>query len=145
MVMQKGFTLLETLLSVAIVGVIAAMAIPVAHILQAKNNMYIATGTVAHALREAQFYSSTMKEDSQWGIYIDAPTITVFKGSSYSMRDTNSDGQYTLPSFLQLSGVREVLFVKNSMSPQNTGTITLTSATNDTKSITINERGMFTY
>jgi hypothetical protein len=101
--------------------------------------------TTVHALREAGFFSETMKEDSQWGVNMATSTITVFKGATYATRDTTWDETYTFPPSITLSGIAQEVYTKNSNTPATTGTITLTSTFYDTRTITINADGILDY
>jgi len=139
-----GFTLIEVLLSVAIIGLLVGLSLPVYLSFQNRNDVDIATQTIAETLRRGCAYSRAVQADSQWGVAILPTAITLFKGSSYASRDTTADETVTLPAVATVSGLTEVVFGKLSGTPTATGTITLTSPAT-TRSISLNAKGMVDY
>lgn len=142
---QRGFTLIEALLSVSIIGLLAGLSLPIYASFQNRNNLDIATQSIADALRRAQIYSRGVSGDSQWGVEIQPTSVTLFKGSVFSGRDATYDEVTTIPSIISIGGLSEVLFAKLSGAPSTTGDITLVVSPNDTRTITINTKGMVSY
>ena len=142
---MKGFTLLEVLLSVATISVIAGIGIPIYQSLQVRNDLDIAAITIAQNFRRAQTLSQAMDGDTTWGVRMQSGNITLFQGASYAGRNVNFDEVFDVPISIAPSGVQEVVFTKFSGEPQITGTVTLTTNTNETRNITINEKGMVSY
>lgn len=142
---QRGFTLIEALLSVSIIGLLAGLSLPIYASFQNRNNLDIATQSIADALRRAQIYSHGVSGDSQWGVEIQPTSVTLFKGSVFSGRDATYDEVTTIPSIISIGGLSEVLFAKLSGAPSTTGDITLVVSPNDTRTITINTKGMVSY
>lgn len=141
---SHGFTLLEVLLCVAAIGILAGLSLPVARTMLTKNDLDIATVTTAQTLRRAQIQSLAVDGDISWGVKVQSGSITLFKGTNYSSRDSNYDETFDTPTTISFSGVSEVVFSKFSGLPQVTGTTTLTSES-DNKSITINSKGGISY
>ncbi|MEK7153508.1 MAG: type II secretion system protein [Patescibacteria group bacterium] len=144
MVDQRGFTLVEALLSVAIIGLLVGMSLPIYQSFQTRNDLDITTQSVADMLRRAQTYARGVSGDSQWGVAIQSGAATLFKGASFAARDAAYDEATIIPSTTNVSGVSEVLFSKLAGAPSTTGSITLTSS-NDTRVVTINAKGMVSY
>jgi prepilin-type N-terminal cleavage/methylation domain-containing protein len=142
---QRGFTLVEVLLSVAIISVLAGMSLPVYQSFNNRNELDITTQSLANALRRAQLYSRGSQNDSPWGVEIQSGAITLFKGSVFASRDTAYDEAIVVPANVTISGDGEVLFAKLSGAPDATGSMTLTSINNDIRTVTINAKGMVTY
>lgn len=142
---NKGFTLLEVLLSVAIIAVLAGMSIPIYQSFQNKNDLDIATTAAVQSLRRAQILSQAVEGDTSWGARLQSGSVVLFKGTSYAGRDSIFDEVFEISSSLTLSGLSEVVFGKFSGAPQATGNITLTSANNDARTITINSKGNINY
>lgn len=140
-----GFTLLEVMLVIATIAVLAAISVPVYSNLQVKNDLDVATNTTLQTLRRAQTLSQAVDGDSTWGIKLQISDITLFKGASYSTRDTNFDESYTLNGNVTPTGVTEVVFSKLLGIPNTTGTLTLTSSNNDVQNITLNSKGFLDY
>lgn len=142
--MSKGFTLLEVILVTAVITVLAAIAVPVYSRLQVRNNLDVATNTSVQTLKRAQLLAQAVDGDSSWGIKLQQSNITMFKGVSFDVRDTNFDEVYTF-SGVTPSGVSEVVFSKLLGTPNATGILTLTSSDNEIQTITIGSYGQLEY
>ncbi len=143
---QRGFTLLEVLLSVGIITVLAGISIPVYMSFNNRNDLDLAAQSLADSLRRAETYSRGVSNDSQWGVEIQTGAITLFKGAVFSSRDTSYDEVTILPGSFAVSGLNEVVFAKLSAAPSATGNISLTSSNlNETRTVTINAKGMVDY
>lgn len=141
---QRGFTLIEALLSVALIALLVGMSLPLYRAFQTRNDLDIAADTLASSLRRAQTYARGVKSDGQWGVAVQTGSITVFKGASYAARDTSFDETSTINTTITVSGMTEVVFSKLSAVPATTGSTTLTSGV-DTKAIGINAKGVVAY
>ncbi len=142
---QKGFTLLEILLSVALIALLSGLSVPVYQSFQVKNDLDIASNTIAQSARRAQVLAQAVDGDTTWGVHIQSGSITIFKGGSYAGRDTNYDEDFEMPTSITPSGLQEVIFSKLYGEPQATGTVTLTTSTNETANLILNEKGMVNY
>lgn len=142
---MKGFTLIELILVIATITVLAGIAIPVYSLLQVRNDLDVATNTTIQTLRRAQTLSQAIDGDTAWGVKAQQSDITLFKGASYSTRDTNFDEVYSLSGNVTPSGVSEVVFSKLLGNPNTTGILTLTSSNNEVQNITINSKGFLDY
>jgi prepilin-type N-terminal cleavage/methylation domain-containing protein len=138
----RGFTLPEVLLSITLLSVIAGMTIPAYRIFMVRNDLDIATVTVAQNLRRAQALSQAGDGDMTWGVKVSVGSILVFKGASFVLRDSSFDENTSIPTSIVPTGVSEIVFLKFSGLPTATGTFSLTSSSNEKRTITINEKGM---
>lgn len=143
---DRGFSLIEVLMSVAIMSVLAGLSLPIYQSFQNRNDLDITAEATANALRRAQAYARSVKGDSQWGVGVQSSAITLFKGATFASRDTAYDETIALAN-ISVSGLSEVLFSKMSGAPNIVGTdsITLTSMNNDVRTVTINAKGMVSY
>lgn len=141
----SGFTLIEMLLVIAVITIIAGISIPIYQSFQVRNDLDIGTVSIAHSLRRAQVLSQAVDGDTTWGISITSGSLTLFKGTSYAARDSTYDELFTIPTSITPSGVSEIVFAKFTGLPLTAGTITLTSNANETRTITINAKGMVDY
>lgn len=137
-----GFTLIEVLLSVALLTVLAGFSLPVYRSFQIRNDLDIASNTVVQSLYRAQILSQAVSGDSSWGVYVGIGEIVIFQGDTYVTRDSDWDEVFDVPTSITPSGIASVVFDKLTGLPQSTGSIILDSNTNETKTITINSQGM---
>ncbi len=146
MILAKGFTLLEVLLSVAILGVVAGISLPVMASFNGRNDLDVTTQSIVMQLRRAGTYSRGANNDNQWGVHIQSGGATLFQGTAYASRDTAYDETTTFPSSFSVSGTSDVVFNKVDGSPASSGSITLTNTnSNETRTITFNAKGMVSY
>lgn len=143
--MSRGFTLIEVMLSVVIIGILAGLSAPVYASLQTRGDLDTNAQAIAEQLRRANTYARAIKSDNPWGVRIGGGAVTLFEGTSYATRDTTNDEITYLPGTLTATGLSEVVFAKATGLTATTGTITLTASTNDTKAITVNAKGMVAY
>ena len=142
---NAGFTIIELLLSVSIITIIAGISVPIYQSFQVRSDLDIAAVSTAQSLRRAQVLSQAVDGDTSWGIKIQSESIMVFKGESFATRDTTFDELFSVPTSITPSEVSEVVFTKFTGLPQTTGIITFTSNANETRTITINAKGMVNY
>ena len=141
---NSGFTLLELMLSITIIGIILGFSIPIYSSFQTRNNLDVASNTITQTLRRAQVLSQSVEGDISWGVNISNNNITLFRGIDFSGRDTDFDEVFEIPS-ITVSGLQGVVFSKFSGYPQTNGTIILTSVADEVRQITINEKGTIDY
>ena len=136
---------MEMLLSVGILAMLAALSLPVYQSFYNRNELDITAQNLAGALRRAQTYARAGHNDNQWGVEIQPTAITVFQGGTFAGRDTSYDEVSAISAGTTVGGLSEVLFAKLSGTPVSTGSVTLTSANNETRTVTINAQGMVSY
>jgi prepilin-type N-terminal cleavage/methylation domain-containing protein len=141
----KGFTLLEVLLSLVLITILFSIAAPAYYGFFYRNDLDVAKNEVAQSLGRAAFLSSASDGDMNWGVKILSGNVIIFKGLSYGARDVNYDELYSIAGSIVPSGLNEIVFDKLTGLPQATGTIILTSASGEARTITINTKGSATY
>lgn len=142
---ERGFTLVELLLTVVIIGVIVGVTAPLYNTFLGRNDLDITQQQIVSALRRAQTYARGVNGDSVWSVEVQSAAVTLFKGATFASRDTSFDEVITLPANLTASGLGEVQFAKLSAAPNTTGTITLTTNTGEVKTVVLNAKGMVEY
>jgi prepilin-type N-terminal cleavage/methylation domain-containing protein len=140
-----GFTLMEVLLTVAIITIITAVGAPVFLGLQRTNELDLATNTLAQYLYEAQVYSRAEDHDCQWGVTIAAQDLTLFCGNSYASRNTNYDHVYNIPSSIAIGQNLEIVYSKLYGLPATTGSYVLNAYGGQSSTVTVNPKGMVEY
>lgn len=141
---MKAFTLLEILLSISIITILVGISLPIYQSLQKTNDLEVATNVTVQNLRRAQELARASDGDSTWGLKIQSGILTLFKGSSYALRDADFDEEFAISTNIVASGVSEIVYSKFYGLPNSTGTITFTSDSN-THNIVINAKGLLTY
>lgn len=140
----KGFTLVELMLSLAILGVLAGLSLPAYLSYVNRNELGLNTENLASMLRRAQTYSRGMNGDSAWGVAVRPGSVTLFKGTAYVSRDTTYDESISLSSNTSISGLSEIYFSKLSALPNTSGSFNLSSS-NEIRTVSINAKGMVSY
>lgn len=141
-----GFTLIEVLLSVAIISAIAGMSLPILGSFNNRNDLDITAQSIVGQLRRAQTYARGMNGDAQWGIRLQNGSATLFKGALYASRDTAYDETSPIPSSITVDGTSDITYSKLDGAPNTAGSITLTNTNNnESRTITINAKGMVSY
>jgi prepilin-type N-terminal cleavage/methylation domain-containing protein len=143
--LKKGFTLPEVMLSVTLLGIIASMTIPMYRTFMVRNDLDIAATTIAQNLRRAQSLSESGDGDTTWGVRVGVGSILLYKGVNYISRDSSFDENTSIPTTIVPTGINEVAFSKTTGIPNATGTFVLTSQNNETRTVTINEKGTVNY
>lgn len=140
---NNGFTLLEVLLSIALIGTMLGLSLPAYLSFQASNSLDIAASNVVQSLRSAEIKAISTEQDSVWGVKIENNQITIFKGVDFTNRDQSFDEKIQFPAGIQKSsqGIDEIIFKKVTGYPQNIGIITLESTNGQKRNISINEAG----
>lgn len=144
---ERGFTLIEMLLSVGLIALLAGLSTPIYETFNNRNDLDLNTQGVATMLRRAEIYARNMNGDSSWGVKVQNGSAVLFEGASYATRDTTQDETDSIPSTITVGGtVSEVVFAKFTATPNTSGTITLThTANNEARTITLNTEGMVDY
>jgi type II secretory pathway pseudopilin PulG len=138
-----GYTIVEILLTVALIALIAGFSVPLFQSFLFRNQVETATALVTRAIRSAQANSQGVRGDSSWGVAFISNSVILFKGNSYATRDQNEDLNYSLQG-ATVSGGGELIFSKlyGFLSSPVTLNISSTSGNN---TITVNEKGTINY
>ncbi|HSX28911.1 MAG TPA: type II secretion system protein [Candidatus Saccharimonadales bacterium] len=140
-----GFTLIEVLLSVTIIGMLVGISVPVYESFVRRNDLDLTAQVISATLRRAETYARAVNGDNAWSVEIQASTVTLFQGTSFASRNTAYDETLSIPNSITPSGLSEIQFAKFSAAPNATGSITLSSTTNSTRTITVNAKGTVDY
>ena len=142
---EHGFTLIEMMLSVAIIGLLAGLSLPVFLSFQTNNDLSQTTEVVADTLRRAETYSRANYGDAQWGVDFASRSVTLFQGATFSGRNTAFDEPETIPSDVLVGFSGDIIFNKLSGLPASSASINLTSTGGSSSTLTINNQGMVNY
>ncbi len=148
--MAKSFTLIETLLVMAIFSILIAMAFPVLRLFLTTNYLNISTTEIIQVLRQAQANAINGAGDSKWGIFFDTSNnkFIFFKGDNFLDRVQSYDLATELPKSVGIKninlsgGASEIVFEKTSGKTDQYGSLTISGLNYTTKNIVINEYGV---
>lgn len=132
---RPGFTLIELVLVIAIIGAVTAVTVPLYNDYQIRSDLNLATTQSTQGLARAKILAQSGKDGSAWGFYI--PSGTLYKGENYATRDPQYDEVYPMPSTIVINGLTEVSYSKGEGKPSNTGESTLTAISGDTTTVEI--------
>lgn len=143
--MMKGFTLIEMLLTLAVIALLAGVSAPIFMSFQARNDLNVASSVVLSSLRRAQTLARAMENDKSWGVYMEDLQLTIFSGTDYASRDVNYDEIFVIAPTVSFAGITEVVFDRFTGETSDVGNIIINSNNNDSRTITINKKGMLQY
>ena len=138
-----GFSLLEVLIVLAIVGGLALITIPFLSTRQMRNELDQAALDLVSHLRRAQSKASYGYFNSEWGIEFKDQTYTLYRGSSFALRDVAYDEIYTIAKGVSQSNsfMDNVYFTRQGQATRS-GYITLTDSYGNTKRVVIFPHGL---
>lgn len=145
---NNGFSLIEMLLSLAIIAIIAGLSAPVYFSYVAGNEFGLAIDTGVRSLRRAQFLAQNSDRDSNWGTYFATSSITIYAGASYAGRDSNYDERYDFPTTVT-STVVDINFNKLTGETASASTTLRSDVVADNSgdgvTISVNNKGMVNF
>lgn len=141
----KSVSLLEVILSIAIMVVIMGFSVPVYGSLKTKTDLDNATNHFVNAMRRAQISARGMASDSNWGVKFETGKITIFRGESFDTRTQSSDETIEISPQIGIAGTDEIIFSKFSGNPASATTSTLNFEVVETRTINVNEKGTISY
>lgn len=141
---KQGFTLIEMVLSLALVSVIVAFSVPVFRTLLFASDLNATTDMLVHSLRRAQNMSRSVKYDQTWGVKLVGDEIVVFAGDNYIARNVDFDEVYAFSGGISFTGDDEFVFSKMSGYLVTSGTISLTNSFGS-NTVSVTELGRIDY
>ncbi|MES3031414.1 MAG: prepilin-type N-terminal cleavage/methylation domain-containing protein [Patescibacteria group bacterium] len=132
MIRSKGFSMLEIMITVAIVAVIAGIVAYSFGTLRARKQLEITVDSIGSKLEEAKANALAGKGGTSFGIVFASTTYTYFRGTTYSSSDP-ANVVYNLASNLEITrtlsgGGSQILFARLTGLPSATGTLSVRSS-----------------
>lgn len=137
-----GFTLLEILLTLSVMVILAGVTIPIAWPFVTQNELDVSAVITTQTIRRAQSLAMSMQGDSAWGVKIEAQKITLYKGESYDLRNSDLDEEFNLAQTINVTGLSEVTFFKLSGLPNSYGQIQMNNNQQQVRYIFLTEQGV---
>ena len=141
---SRGFTILEMLLAISVIGVLTGFSAPIVARLQRSNDLETAQRSLIQAHRRSQQLARSSINDQTWGVKVQTGLVTTFVGISYATRDTTYDEDFQISNAISISGLNETVYNKTTANPSGVGTTTLQN-NGQTKVITVNAKGTIDY
>lgn len=139
---KKALTSIELLLSLAIISLILAVSTPFYLSLYTRSKTESALKEIESAVHRTKIKAMASELDDNWGIAIGSDNrITIFKGSSYSSRNTNYDESSAIEPGIEVENVQEIIFSKGIALPNTNSTIILRNSNEETIQIYIDSYG----
>lgn len=140
---KKGFTILEMLLSIALISIIFAFSSPVFQQVQTMRNENTEIEHIKAFIYRAEHLAYSGFHDDDWGLYCELDTLTLFKGDDYDSRDIDFDETFIFKNIV-FDEISETIFLKNSGILSGFVDIQITTQTGDSLIVNINEQGVVT-
>lgn len=146
--MQRGFTLIEGLLSIAIIAILGVLATSYGAASLSRNELRESALQTVDQLRRAQYQTMSGYLDSQWGVHFSATGFVFFKGSSYNAADPDNE-PFDFAANVRFTSIGlngsavDVVFNRVRGDTAQYGSLVLTDSTaNETKTVTVSEVGL---
>jgi prepilin-type N-terminal cleavage/methylation domain-containing protein len=150
--MRKGFTLIEILIVIAILGIISVIVFGSFSVFRSSQGLDKDTDTVVEILRQARSQTLISKNASAYGVHVATTAVTLFSGDTYSAADPNNQVFTFLNADLVVSvtltgGGSDVIFKRLTGETSQNGTIVLSTqgAQPRTRTITVFKTGLIEY
>lgn len=143
LVRRSAFTLLEILVTISVIAALSFLSLSLSRRLLIRGDVQRSGEQAVQALARAQALARNGQGDAPWGYHV--PTGTLFKGSTFAVRDPAFDEQYPVPSSITASGsLTEVTYSPLEGRPSATGNILLIGTEGEQQSIliTVSEEGI---
>ncbi|MFH0804661.1 MAG: hypothetical protein V1916_00510 [Patescibacteria group bacterium] len=138
----RGFTLLEALLVIALLGALVGLAIPFYQSFQVTSQVDGATEDLVAALRSAQARAMASESFQPFGVHLESRRFVLFRGATYVPGDPANEVTTVAPTVtLQPGGATDVVFGVTRGATGAASTVAVRSS-NKLRNITINELGV---
>ena len=135
---KKGFTLIELIVSIAVISLLAGLSMPIYQSFQTVNEIDVLSRTATNYLNQAQLFSQIQKDSSSWGVSLADNHLVLFSKNNEDEIETRKS--YLISPGINVSGLTEIVFDRISGLPNNYGLIEFTAGSHS-KNIYINEKG----
>lgn len=124
---RRGFSIIEITITIGITLTIFGLMSLVTVQFYRNQQLETATTQLVQYMRTAEARALRSEGGNAHGVKISPPTITLFRGSSYATRLTLYDETISFPSLVQVSGLTEINYARQTGLPSTSGIISLTN------------------
>lgn len=142
MKLDSGYSLLELVLSFAIIAIIATILFAAFAVFRQSNDLQSTQETIIGILRDARSRAVGSQDKKTYGVHFEAAKTILFKGFAYSALDPANE-THLLPESLEISaisltgGASDTVFSIMIGTTTATGTVTISSKRDPSKTSTI--------
>jgi len=146
---ERGFTLVEVLVAVALAGIIAAIGVASFVNWNTSEALDTETGKIIALLLEARSLTISGSDGSVAGVHFESGQAVLFRGSAYVAGSSSNrlqalHDEVRIASITLAGGGSDVIFRKLTGATSQSGTVTLSSARDagKTRTVTITATGI---
>lgn len=139
--MQRGFTFIEVLLVIAIIGLIGGLAIPFYQSFQVSSQLDDTTQAVVQALRRAQAEAMASVGYESAGVHFEQNRFVVFRGKEFNSSDPFNENTEAPRTLSIQAEVKDLIFTRVRGTSLTPGTIVMKDNIGGSRTITVNEEG----
>lgn len=144
---RKGFTVIEFILVIAIMGILVAVAAPFLSDSLTRSDLDIASVEAVDALREARSSAMNGKGGGRFGVHFETAQFVFFTGATYSAVDPENvvhtyGGSVTMSNITITGGGSDVHFATHKGEPTENGTIEFVSSGGEAKTVSVSAVGL---
>lgn len=137
---KKGFTLVEMIIAISIIGIMSAISVTTFSNFLKRDNLSSNASALANGIREARSRTLASIKGQQYGVKIDADRFTIFSGSSFST--STADNSYLFAYGVQANtSIPVVIFSRVTGTTAASGTIDLYLTSNPQTKKTVGLQG----
>jgi len=142
----NGFSLIELLLVIAIMGLIVGISIPFYQSFQLSSQIDTTTNEIIGSLRRAQIRSMASDFDDSWSVRIGTNSqVILYKGYDFNARNIDYDEIFEIAPTITISGITDINFDKLTGKTSDIGNINLLSSGGNSQTISVNSQGEIDY
>lgn len=139
---QSGFTFIEVLLVIGLLGLLAALAIPFYQSFQVTSELDNTTHEIISTLREAQSKAMASQGWQAWGVHFANREFILFQGSAYNPADPVNRAT-AVPGVLSIDAEhKDVIFSAVNGTTSTMGKIGIRATSGRSHYLIINELGV---
>ena len=130
---MSGFTLIELLLVITLITLIGIISSPIGISFYRSQLLNETSDGLVSALRQAQSFSMSGKNEHSYGVRILPDAYIIFEGDTYGTRLEGEDQIFPVAAAVTISGIDELVFSKFVGAPNTEGIISVAAGLKETQ------------